>query len=311
MQVHLFYAKVLLVIALIISSSIALAQDDLMNMLEETDSTEVGEKTTATFKTTRLINAQTTETVAAKTLIFNILHRFGNISDGGHGFFGFDNASNIRFAFNYALTDNWMVGIGRSKVNEHIDGNTKYKFLSQTTDNKMPVSMAWFSNVAFTPRVSPKDPDGKDKWTKDAHRFSYTHQLIIARKFSPGFSMELLPTLVHRNYVNALTNVTNQAEESNDLFALGVGARLKITKRMALVADYYYTFSDFRVNNPDFEYNAPLGIGIEIETGGHVFHLNFTNSSGLIENQFVPSTPDAWNDGNIKMGFNISRVFYL
>jgi hypothetical protein len=108
-----------------------------------------------------------------------------------------------------------------------------------------------------------------------------------------------------------LTNERNGGEESNDLLALGFATRLKVTQRMAIVADYFYTFSKFRRFNSDFPYNAPLGIGIEIETGGHVFHVNFTNSSGIIENQFIPNTPDAWNDGDVKLGFNISRVFYL
>lgn len=288
------------------------AQDDLMSMLEAADSTETGrEKTIATFKTTRVINAQTTEVLKARTLIFNINHRFGNISTGGHGLIGLDEASNIRFAFLYALTDRWMIGIGRSKVNEHLDGNTRFKILSQTSDNKMPISMVWYSNFAFTPRVGPKNPDGSDKWTKVAHRFSYTHQLIIARKFSSAFSFEILPTLVHRNYVLNLVNDRNGAEESNDLIALGFATRMKVTKRVAIVADYFYTFSDFRRFNNDFPYNAPLGIGIEIETGGHIFHVNFTNSSGIIENDFIPNSPDAWNDGEVKLGFNIGRVFYL
>jgi len=288
------------------------AQDDLMDMLEKTDTSEViEEKTSATFKTTRLINAQTVETIKARTLIFNILHRFGNISGGGHSLFGFDNASNIRFAFNYALTDKWLIGIGRSKVNEHIDGSMKYKILGQTTNNRIPLSIAWFSNMAFTPKISPQNPDGSNRWTKAAHRLSYTHQLLIARKISSRISVEILPTLVHRNYVNSLTNAANGAKETNDLFALGIAGRVKVTKRLSLVADYFYTFSEFRESNDEFPYSAPLGIGIEIETGGHVFHLNFSNSSGVIENQFIPSTSDSWNDGNIKMGFNISRVFYL
>ena len=290
----------------------SLAQDDLMNMLEDVSSSEEKrEETKATFKSTRVINAQTTETLKAQTLVFNINHRFGNVTTGGHGFFGFDEASNIRFSFLYALADQWMIGIGRSKVNEDIDGNMKFRFLSQTTDNKIPVSMAWYSNIVFTPRVSPQNPDGSDRWTKAAHRFSYTHQLIIARKFSPLFSFEILPTLVHRNYVLDLTNTSNGAKESNDLLALGFATRLKVTQRLAIVADYFYTFSEFRRLNSDFPYNDPLGIGIEIETGGHVFHVNVTNSSGIIENQFIPNTPDAWNDGDVKLGFNISRVFYL
>ena len=298
---------------IIVVPAVSFAQDDdLMNLLNGIDSVEEqGARTKATFKTVRLINAQTIETLKKRTLVFNILHRFGNLSDGGHGFWGFDQATNIRFAFLYAMKDNWMIGVGRSKVNEDLDASTKIKFLSQTKDNKMPVSVAWYSTLVFTPRVVPTFLDGTKKWTKEAHRFSYTHQLIIARKFSPGFSFELLPTLVHRNYVNDLINLRNGAEETNDLFALGFAGRVKMTKRLSLIADYFHVFSDFRRFNPDFTYNTPLGIGIEIETGGHVFQINFSNSSGLLESQFIPNTPDAWNDGEVKLGFNIARVFYL
>ena len=293
----------------------ALAQDDLMSLLEEVadSSTEESEKTIATFKTTRVVNAQTTELLKAKTLIFNMNHRFGNLSTGGHGLFGLDNASNIRFAFLYALTDKWMIGVGRSKINEHLDASTKIKILGQTTDDKIPVSMAWYSNVAFTPRVGPTNPDGTEKWWRKSHRFSYTHQLIIARKFNSAFSFEILPTLVHRNYVvnDSLIRDGKRYYENNDLFALGFATRLKITKRMAIVVDYFHTFSEFRRFNKDFAYNSPLGIGIEIETGGHIFHINFTNTAGVIENDFIPNSPDAWNDGAVKIGFNIGRVFYL
>lgn len=295
----------------IFTQSGALAQDDLMSLLDEETPQEEEKKVSSTFKTLRIINAQTIETIKAKSLMFSILHRFGNVSGGGHAFYGFDNASNIRFGFDYGVTDKLIIGVGRSKVKEHIDGNLKYKLLAQTKDNKVPVSIAWYSNAGFTPMISPKNSSDEDKWTKPAHRFSYAHQLIIARKFSPAFSFQLLPTLVHRNYVTSTVNETNGAEEENDLAAIGFAGRLKFTKRISLVADYFYVFSKFRENNLDFPFYAPLGIGIEIETGGHVFHANFTNSSGLIENDYLPATSDSWLDGDIKLGFNISRVFYL
>lgn len=305
-----FYFIVVICIGTLFQSD-ALAQDDLMALLNEGTPQEEEKKVSATFKTLRIINAQTNETIKAKSLLFSILHRFGNISGGGHTFFGFDNASNIRFGFDYGVTDKLIIGIGRSKVKEHIDGNVKYKILGQTKDNKMPVSIVWYSNAGFTPMISPKNSLGEDKWTKPAHRFSYTHQLIIARKFSPGFSFEVLPTLVHRNYVNNLVNNYNDAEEENDLAAIGFAGRIKFAKRISLVADYFYVFSKFREKNTDFAYYAPLGIGIEIETGGHVFHINFSNSSGIIENDYLPTTSDSWLEGDIKLGFNISRVFYL
>lgn len=281
------------------------AQDDLMNMLEEEASAEAKpEKVTATFKDTRLILSNTIETTKKKTLAFNITHRFGNMklgeSEGNHTMWGLDNASNIRFSFDYGVTDKLSIGIGRSKVQEHIDGNLKYRFLEQK-DKGMPLSVAYFTNAAISPVANiPQD--------EFANRWSYTHQLIIASKLTRGISLELLPTFVHRNYVDQrIEHPTNGSVDENDLFALGFAGRFKITKRMAFIVDYFLPFSEFRDSKNGFY--DPFAVGIEIETGGHVFHVNVSNSAGIIENDFIPNTTDAWHKGEYKLGFNISRVF--
>ena len=297
--------KYLFTIIIVSLSFPLLAQDDLMNMLEEEVSSEaVPEKVTATFKDTRLILANTIETTKKKTLAFNITHRFGDMklseSQGNHTMWGLDNASNIRFSFDYGVTDKLSIGIGRSKVQEHIDGNLKYRFLEQK-EKGMPISVAYFANAAISPTANvPQD--------EFANRWSFTHQLIIASKLSKGVSLELLPTLVHRNYVDQrIAHPKNGSFDENDLFALGFAGRFKVTKRMAFVIDYFLPFSDFRDTDNGF-YN-PLAVGIEIETGGHVFHVNVSNSAGIIENDFITGTTDNWSDGEYKLGFNISRVF--
>lgn len=281
------------------------AQDDLLNMLEEEVSNETSsEKVRATFKGTKLINANTIETTKKKTLEFRVAHRFGNMEigepEGHHTFYGLDNASNIRISFDYGITDKLSVGIGRSKVAEHIDGNLKYRFLEQKTKG-MPISAAYYANAAFSAVANiPQD--------RFENRWSYTHQLIIASKLNQRISLELLPTFVHRNYVDQIiAHPENGSVDENDLFALGFAGRFKVTKRMAFVIDYFLPFSEFRDSKNNY-YDA-LGVGIEIETGGHVFHVNITNSSGLIENDFLPSTRSAWDQGEYKLGFNISRVF--
>lgn len=283
------------------------AQDDLLNMLENEDSSEnKPELVIATFKGIKLINANTTETTKKKTLAFNITHRFGNMqlgkSSSGHTLAGLDNASNIRFSFDYGLTDNLSIGLGRSKTLEHIDGNLKWRFLSQKT-NGMPLSAAYYTNIAITPSVAPDN-----RYDKMSNRISFAHQLIIAKKFNSSISLEVLPTYIHRNIVDQTTiNPSNNAKDENDIFSLGFAGRVKITKRMALVADYFLTLSEYRTS--DNGYYNPLSVGVEIETGGHVFHINISNSSGIIENDFIPNTTDSWGDGNYKLGFNISRVF--
>lgn len=289
--------------------SLLQAQDDLMDMLEEETAAESSPtKVIATFKGTKLINAQTIQTVKKKTLEFNIAHRFGDmdifnkkgINSGGHTLYGLENASNIKFSFDYGITDKLSIGWGRSKMNEHVDGHVKFRFLEQK-DKGMPMSAAYYANVAVSFVANLPGNDFQNG-------MSYTHQLIIASKISRGISLEVLPTFVHRNYVDqTVFHPENGSVDENDLFALGLAGRFKITKRMAFVVDYFYTFSEFRDADNGF-YDA-LGLGIEIETGGHVFHINVTNSAGLIENDIIPSTTSGWGQGEYKLGFNISRVF--
>ena len=289
--------------------SVANAQDDLMNMLEDELAAEKGpEKVLATFKGTSVINGQTIQTVKKNTLEFNIAHRFGDmdITDkkgtniGGHTLYGLENASNIRFSLTYGITDKLSVGLGRSKMNEHVDGNLKFRFLEQK-ENGLPISAAFYTSAAVSFVANIAD----DKFE---NRMSYAHQIIIASKLTRGISLEVLPTLVHRNYVDqTVFHPENSSVDENDIFALGFAGRFKLSKRMAFVFDYFHAFSEFRDADNGF-YDA-IGVGIEIETGGHVFHINITNSAGLIANDIIPSTTSDWGRGEYKLGFNISRVF--
>ena len=217
------------------------AQDDLMALLEE-ETPQQEEKVTATFKSLRVINAQTIETIKAKSLMFRVTHRFGNISEGVHSLYGFDNASNIRLSFAYGITDNLLVGVARSKTNEHLDGSLKYKLLGQTQSGNIPLTITLFAAMGYKPvqwnQIYPgRSSEWIDNNKKLAHRLSYTYQVILARKFSPSFSLASLPTYVHRNYVLFKLNTDNNSEEENDIISIGVAGRIKITKRLAIVAD--------------------------------------------------------------------------
>lgn len=311
----------LLFVSFLLQAGWALAQDDLMKELEA-DAGPQNEKVTATFKANRVVNAHTCETVKKRTLDFRITHRFSNIMDqangsgGFHQFYGFDNASDIRFSFDYGITDKLQVGIGRSKQFENIDGSVKFKILEQTENNRVPLTIVGYANTAYTPVKESQLYAGADiAWVaankKPLHRLCYTYQLIVARKFGSRLSMELLPTLNYRNLVYAHINPSNSAMEDNLLYAVGFAARVKVTSRFSLVGDYFYTISKFRQNNASMPYYAPLGLGFELETGGHVFTINFTNSSSIIENSYLPYTNESWSTGAFKLGFNISRVFSL
>ena len=292
---------------------------DLEQMMDSMNSSAppVKEKVTAIFKGNKIINAHSIETVKKGTLDFSVTHRFGNIGSGSgggvHTLYGFDASDDIRISFDYGLSDNLQIGFARNKRWENLDGSLKWKLLSQTTDDKTPVSIVFYSDMAFSPVKQDELYLGVDTNVvrKTAHRFVYTTQLIIARKFNWRLSLELIGSYNHRNFVKNYQNPENLAFDENDLFSAGIGGRFKIKKRFSIVFDYFYNFSPYRTGNTVTEFFNPLGVGFEIETGGHVFTLNFTNAKGIIENDFLPNTTDDWLKGGFKFGFNISRVFTM
>ncbi|WP_460552734.1 DUF5777 family beta-barrel protein [Hymenobacter daeguensis] len=275
----------------------AQAQTDLLNDLEKqtTDSTK-REVVTATFKGTHIINAQSIETPGHGTLAFLIQHRFGTLNSGAYEFFGLDQAV-LRLSFEYGLTDRLAVGVGRSSQEKTFDGFLKYKALQQTMGARpMPVSVTLFASSAITTLKFNQVANVPERST--ASRLDYAYQVLIARKFSPSLSVQLMPTLVHRNYVPL-------AGMQNDVYSIGAGLRQKLTKRIALTADYFYLLPGYAA---DTYYNA-LGVGVDIETGGHVFQLHFTNSKGMTEKFFVPQTDGNFFNGDIYFGFTVARNF--
>lgn len=273
-----------------------LAQDDLMNLLEqETQDSTTIVYSEATFKGSRIINGHSVELRAPGVLEVLISHRFGRITGGFNEFFGLDDA-NTRLGLDFGILKNLNIGIGRSTLQKQYDGFIKYSIVRQQRGARnVPLTAVFFTSIAINSTESPPDQD----WSF-ANRTSYTYQLLLARKFSTNFSLQLTPTLVHKNLVD-------KPLDDNDLYALGIGARHKITRRMALTFEYFYTF-----NLPEDEglYNS-LSIGVDIETGGHVFQLHLTNSQAMIEKGFITETSDDFFDGDIHIGFNISRVFNI
>jgi hypothetical protein len=300
--------RVLLLFVFLALYSLSFGQDDLMDDLMSEAESELSQDVIATFKSTYLINANTIEMVKANTLDFRITHRFGNIGGaaggGVHTLYGFDVAQNVRFSFDFGISDKWMIGFGRSKTKEHLDFSTRYKLMQQSKTK--PVTMVWFSGMGLTPM---RNIDSR--YDQFLHRLSFAHQVIIARKFNKKLSLEILPTYMYRNQVDLSINTDNNAQDENGLFAMGMAGRYKLGSRVSIVAEYFYNFSEFRQSNSAMPYYNHFGLGVEVETGGHVFHLNLTNSSGIILNDFLADTPDAWGNGGFKFGFNISRVFNI
>jgi len=282
--------------ALLLSSGI-FAQDDLMNILDKSTPAETN-YTTATFKSTRVLNGHSIERMQEGQLDVRISHRFGTLNSGGYNFFGLDQ-SNIHLGLEYGITNWLMVGAGRSEFEKTFDGFAKFSILRQSTGAKvMPVSVSVVTSVGLKTQKWP-DQTRTNYFTS---RLAYVGQLLVARKISQGLSIQLTPSYLHRNLV--ATEL-----DPNDIFALGAGARLKLSKRISFNGEYYY------IANPKNNFSTPiynpLSLGFDIETGGHVFQLFFTNSLGMTEKQFIGATTGQWKKGDIHFGFNISRVFTL
>lgn len=263
--------KVLVV--LLLWPALLLAQPT-MTLLPERPSGSV--LTEQTFKSTRLVTGQTVETKSARELEFIFAHRFGAINGGLYELFGLDQAF-VRLGLEYGITDRLGVGLGRNSVDKTMDGNLRYKLLQQSSgENPMPVTLTLFGNAAL--KLSPRSQDSPTP-IETRQRLSYTMQVLVARKFSDELSLQLMPTLIHRNAVDQLV-------ELNDQFAVGLGGRYKISGSVALTSEYYY-----RVNVPAGNpYHNSFGLGVDIETGGHVFQLVISNSLGLTERAFIAET---------------------
>ena len=295
-------------ITILFVSTQLFAQDDLSALFK--DEKKSHDPVSATFKTSRLNMSHSIEVVGAHQLDFRISHNFSEIGSGtSHNMYGFNQVSNIRIALEYGINKNLTFGLGSSKgfgsAKELYDGYLKYKLLRQTIDNKMPVSVTLLGVASISGMKASTDSTSEVHYTSNTERLSYCTQILIARKFSEKLSIQLMPTYIHRNLV--------AYGDENDFFAIGFAGRYKFTKRSAVVIDYYKPFSSYRnaLHKTGGYYN-PLGIGYEIETGGHVFHVSLINTGGLVETDFIPNSTTSWTKNfGVRMGFNISRWFHI
>ena len=283
--------KLLLTLFLVFNLNIF--SQDLEDILDaETDETTI--ITSATFKGTRILNGHSIETRKKGDFEFLISHRFGRVNSGADDLFGLDD-SNIRFGFEYALTNDLTIAVGRSSFEKTYDTYLKYKLVKQKEGkNTFPFSLAYFGSVTAK---TIKDYDPADK-PSFANRLTFTNQLLIAKKFNANFSLQLTPTFIHFNTISS-------QKDDNDIFALGFGSRIKLNKRLALNAEYYYTLNPFDSK----EVENSLALGLEIETGGHVFQIILSNSRSMIEKGFITEGTGKFFKGDIHLGFNISRIF--
>lgn len=293
---------ILLLMALSIFIMQAHAQD-ADSLLKTLDSGKVSETADAVFKSTRVVLSNSTETQKKHDLDLRIRHHFGDIGGefgNAHTLFGLDVASDLFIGLDYGITDDFTVGIGRSKQDELYNFSGKYKLLKQKRGGGMPFNLTMFAQMGWIAR----EPFSESEFATYSNRFSYFLQPIFSRKFSSRLSLEVMPGLLIRKN-------TSESRDPENLFFLGFAGRMKLTKRLSFVADYTLVNGLSRPKDLVQAYYNPLGVGLEIETGGHIFSLNFMNSEYIVENNFIPGTKKSWQDGGVRFGFTISRNFTL
>lgn len=287
--------KLIFFVLFLLSGITARGQEDLLKMLDEEQKPQKKEDITATFKGTRLVTGQSLETNHGGVLNFVIQHRFGALNGGAHEFFGLDQAT-IRLGLDMGLTDRLTVGVGRSSFGKVYDGMLKVKIAKQKIEG-FPLTITGYTSMAI--QTDPKDPHpGLPDYFSS--RLYYTYQLLIGSRVTPEFSYQLSPTLVHRNIVPT-------SSVANDVFALGIAARQKLTKRVSVNGEYFYVPPGQLAEG----FKNAFALGFDIETGGHVFQLHFTNARQMADKGFITETDLDWMDGGVHFGFNISRVFTL
>ena len=246
----------------------------------------ISDITTSTFKSTRIVNGQSIENTGAGILDFRISHRFGALSQGSYSLFGLDQAT-MRIGLDYGITKRLMIGIGRSTYEKQYDGFVKLKIIQQQEgERSIPLGISYVGSSIYKTMKNPSTiykPYASD-------RFSFAHQLLIASKINDYFSIQLSPTLVHYNLVDS-------AKIPNDFKSLGVSSRIRISKRVNITTEYFHRFDKLA------GYYNPLSLGFDIETGGHVFQLHVSNSTGMTERTFINETTGSWGKGDLCFGF--------
>ena len=277
-------------------SSTLYCQTDLLNMLDSF-STKETIYTYGTFKSTRIINGHSIERMPQGQLDFRVSHRFGLVNQGYYQFFGLDQGSTF-LSLEYGITDWVMLGLNRASLEKTVSGFGKFSILRQSSGvRNMPVSLSYFVSTSVN-GLKWADPTRTNYFSS---RLNYTHQLLIGRKFNEQISLQIAPTFIHRNLVPS-------ALDNNDLFALGMGGRYKLTRRVSFNVEYYPVIRP-TWNYTDTQFKNCFSVGFDIETGGHVFQLLLSNSQGMIEKSFIGETTGNWFNGDMHLGFNISRVF--
>lgn len=278
-----------LIFLFLLAPIIIFGQDEL---LSEIDSDVEEDYKSAAFKGLKIVNFESTKMVSHKEIYFVVSHRFGSLETGFKDFFGLDQAV-TRLNLIYGLSDAINIGISRSSFRKMYESSLKIRLVREKK-GAFPFTIVSSSNILINTSLDEDILPGLEF----KNRLGYTTQLLISKKFNEKFSLELIPTFFHDNYVDFDT-------QHNSQYVIGIGGRHKLTKRWSLNFDY-----GLHLNRADGSpFNNPLSIGFDLETGGHVFQLHFTNAQPMNTNGFLGQATGDWSEGNIFFGFNLSRVF--
>ncbi|MHB8209531.1 DUF5777 family beta-barrel protein [Mucilaginibacter sp.] len=300
--------KYLILIVLLVVSNILMAQtadtskkekkNSSMDALLDSVSTDNKIHNVAIFKASRLVLSQSTEMTKKKNLNFLVIHRFGDVggkNGGGKFYYGLDDVADVYIGFEYGISDNFNIDIGRTTIGGLADLELKYALLHQKSDNSSPIAITLIGEGGVRPYGFVTYPTFGD-------RLSYFAQAIFARKFSSAFSLQVAPSYLRDNL--PMPAIVGNEQQFVSLSATGV---LKVSKHMGIIVDYAHPFSSFRQHNSNF--TDPIGFGIQTETGGHVFTINFTNSRAVDEINYLNDTESKYSKGQFRIGFTISRMF--
>ena len=291
-----------IILALLLLPIFTFSQDDLLSELES--DTIINNNAIAAFKGLKVVNFESTKLAYKEDFYLVIAHRFGTVKNGIDDLFGLDQ-SVTQIKFIYGFTDWLNLGAARSSNQKKYGLHAKYRLKHQRKGN-FPVAIVGYNLVTVNTSLK------KDQYPNIEFRdkLTYTSQILISKKVTENLSLLLAPTYIHENLATRSFVVQENGDtlfydEKNDQYALGVGGRCKISKRMSINLDYGIHLN----RNNNSVYNNPLSIGIDIETGGHVFQMHFTNAQAMFEEGFIINAAGDWGDGDFFFGFNLTRVF--
>jgi len=289
--------KITLFLILLFSfAGIKLPAQDLDKLLEGIITDTIPDYAYGTFKGITIINGQSVEIAGQNDLSFLVSHRFGAVNTGIYNFFGLDQGT-TRLGFEYGISDILAISLGRSSYEKTYDLGMKLKILRQQKGlRNIPVTLTVYT-AGFMKTLKWEDPDRDNLFSS---RMAYSTQLLIARKFNSNLSIQLSPSFVHFNLVEAET-------DQNNVFSAGIGGRYKLARKFSVNGEYYFLFPGKTAD----DYSDSFSLGFDIETGGHVFQIHFTNSQLMYTPGFIARTDGNWMDGEIFIGFNIYRIFPL